>query len=89
MMPNKLINHLNSIHRLTNEAEMALRHICTETFIKKGIDLHPIGHTCRNVYFIKKGLLRIYYFKDDTDVTENFEFENSMVARADSLFQEF
>ena len=66
---------------------MAIIHICTETFVKKGMDLHPIGHTCRNVYFVKKGLLRIYYFKDDTDVTEQFEFENSMVARADSLFQ--
>ena len=82
----ELLSYFNQIQSLSNKSEKALVAICSETVIKKGNDLHPIGNTCRNIYFIKQGLLRIYYFKDDTDVTESFEFENAIVARADSLF---
>jgi len=82
----ELLTYFNQIQSLSNESEESLVSICKETIVKKGKDLHPIGNTCRNIYFIKQGLLRIYYFKDDTDVTESFEFENAIVARADSLF---
>ncbi len=54
--------------------------------IKKNKDLQSIGHTCRTIYFIKKGLARVYYFKDGTDITEYFAFENNLVARVESLF---
>ncbi len=82
----ELIAYINQIQRLSKESEEALVAIAKETIVKKGKDLHPIGNTCRNIYFIKQGLLRIYYFKDATEVTESFEFENAIVARADSLF---
>jgi len=45
-----------------------------------------MGHTCRTIYFVTKGVLRIYYYKDGVDVSESFEFENSIVARVESLF---
>ena len=82
----KLIQYLNSINKISEQSQEALLAICTETTIKKNVDLHPIGHVCRNLYFVKSGLLRVYYLKDDIDVTESFEFENAIVARADSLF---
>lgn len=82
----ELLEYLNNIQRLTDKSEKELTLICTELTVKKNVDLHPIGNTCRNIYFIKKGLLRIYYFKDAKDITESFEFENAIVARADSLF---
>ena len=83
---NELINYLNSINKISLQSECALLEICSELEVKKNTDLHPIGHVCRNLYFVKNGLLRIYYLKDDIDVTESFEFENAIVARADSLF---
>lgn len=82
----ELLTYFNQIQSLSDKSEQALVSICNEIIVKKGKDLHPIGNTCRNIYFIKKGFLRIYYFKDYTDVTESFEFENAIVARADSLF---
>lgn len=48
--------------------------------------MQPIGHTCKTIYFIKKGVARIYYFKDGIDITEGFFFENSIIAGAESLF---
>jgi CRP-like cAMP-binding protein len=81
-----LLKHINRIHPLSTAAEKALLEICTEVNFKKGIDVQPIGHTCKTIYFVKKGCVRIYYFKEDIDITESFEFENAFVARAESLF---
>jgi CRP-like cAMP-binding protein len=81
-----LLNHINTIHTISLEAKNALFEICKEVYIKKGVDLQSVGHICKTIYFVKKGCLRIYYFKEDIDITESFEFENAFVARAESLF---
>lgn len=60
--------------------------ICSIINIQKNQDLQPIGHTCKTIYFIKKGVARIYYFKDGIDITESFAFENNIIARVESLF---
>ena len=82
----QLFNYIKTIHPISKEAEEALAEICTENSFKKNTDVQPIGHTFQTIYFIKKGALRIYYYKNETDITESFEFENDIVARAESLF---
>jgi CRP-like cAMP-binding protein len=71
---------------LSESAKSAMLEICTVQKIKKNQHLQPIGHTCRTIYFINKGLARIWYFKDETDITECFAFENQIIARVESLF---
>lgn len=73
-------------HNLSDEAKASLQAVCTAHVVQKNRDLQPIGHTCRTIYFIQKGLARVYYFKGDTDVTESFSSENQIVARVESLF---
>jgi CRP-like cAMP-binding protein len=63
----------------------ALLEICTQVSFKKNTDVQPIGHTCRTIYFVKKGALRVYYLKGDQNITESLEFENAFVARVESL----
>ncbi len=82
----ELLTYANTIHPLSEQAIAALSGISAEITFSKNENVQSIGHTCRTIYFIKKGALRIYYYKDDVDVTESFEFENSIVARAESLF---
>lgn len=81
-----LIAYCNSIQALSKDAQHALCNISSAVNISKNKDLQPIGHTCKTIYFVEKGALRIYYYKDGNDITESFEFENSIVARAESLF---
>jgi CRP-like cAMP-binding protein len=81
-----LLNQIKTIHPISSSAEKALLEICREVQFHKGTDIQLIGHTCKTIYFVKKGCVRIYYFKEDIDITESFEFENSFVARAESLF---
>lgn len=71
---------------LSKEAEEAITAISNIISIDKNKDLQPIGHTCKTIYFLNKGIARIYYYKDGIDVTESFSFENNLIARVESLF---
>lgn len=81
-----LFNFFSKYNALSKEAENAISEIAKEMTIKKNALLQPIGHTCKTIYFIKKGVARIYYFKDGIDITESFSFENNIIARVESLF---
>jgi len=81
-----LFQYFSKYNTLSKKAEHAIAEISSIVTIKKNKDLQPIGHTCKTIYFIKKGVARIYYFKDGIDVTERFFFESSIIARVESLF---
>ncbi len=81
-----LIDYFNSLSPISKDAAEAVSKLVHVVSLKKYSELQPIGHTCKTIYFLKKGVARIYYFKDDTDITESFSFENSIVVRYESLF---
>ena len=81
-----LFQYFKKFSPLSDEAENAIAGISNIITIGKNKDLQPIGHTCKTIYFIRKGVARIYYFKDGIDITESFFFENSIIARVESLF---
>ncbi|HET8737271.1 MAG TPA: Crp/Fnr family transcriptional regulator [Pricia sp.] len=82
----ELFKYFEKFLLLSEESKKSIREICSFASIPKNQELQPIGHTCRTVYFIKKGIARIYYYKEDIDITEYFAFENNIIARAESLF---
>jgi len=81
-----LFTYFAKFNPLSEEAREAISQIATIISVKKNSDLQPIGHTCKTIYFINKGLARIYYYKDGIDITESFSAEHNLVARAESLF---
>ncbi len=83
---NALFQYFRQFNPLSKEAENAIAEISSIVTIRRSKDLQPIGHTCKTIYFVKKGAARIYYFKDGIDITERFFFENSIIARVESLF---
>lgn len=82
----QLLNFFRQFNSLSKEAEKAITEISSIVIIKKNKDLQPIGHTCKTIYFINRGVARIYYFKDGIDITESFALENNIIARVESLF---
>ena len=46
------------------------------------------GETCTNIYWVVKGLVRQFYFKNDKELTEYMATENSIVMCIESLFLE-
>lgn len=83
---NLLFQYFKQFNRLSAEAEEAIMQITSVIELKKNAILQPIGHTCKTIYFINKGIARIYYLKDGIDITESFAFENNIIARVESLF---
>lgn len=81
-----LLAHIQTIYPIGAQAQNALRAICRVQQFHRGDLIQDFGHTCKTIYFVEKGIARIYYLKDGTDITESFEFEQAFVARAESLF---
>ncbi len=81
-----LFDYVSGIQELSPDSKEVLTEISETQEFKKGSTIQPIGHTCRTIYFVNRGALRVYYFKDAHEITESFEFENNFVARAESLF---
>jgi len=81
----QLFQYFRKFNTLSREAESAIAEICNTLTIKKNNDLQSFGQTCKTIYFINKGVARIYYLKDGIDITENFFFENNIIARVESL----
>jgi len=81
-----LFQFFKKYNSLSDEAEIAISQICSPVIIKKNEELQSIGHTCKTIYFINKGIARIYYLKDGIDITESFALENNLIARVESLF---
>ncbi len=82
----KLFKYFQKYHNLSYESREALEANCSLVFIKKGENLQSFGQTCKTIYFINKGIARIYYYKDGVDITESFSFEGEVIARVESLF---
>lgn len=82
----ELFKYFTQFSPLTADEQEAIAGICNTITVPKNKDLQPIGHTCKTIYFIEKGIARIYYYKDGIDITEGFYFENSIIARVESLF---
>ncbi|MDX1911490.1 MAG: Crp/Fnr family transcriptional regulator [Saprospiraceae bacterium] len=86
MLPTALFQFFEQYHPISEDARAAILPLCTIHQLKKGRLLQAIGHTCRTIYFINRGLARIFYFKDEVDITESFAFEAQLIARVESLF---
>ena len=81
----ELGDYIKSIYPISDKALEALLDICTPIHYKKNEIISNIGGTCKTIYFVRKGALRIFYFKGDNDITDSMEFENAFVARVESL----
>ena len=46
------------------------------------------GETCENIYWVAKGLVRQFYYKNGKELTEHMAVENSIVMCIESLFKE-
>lgn len=82
----QLLNYFQSVQKISEKEERVLSELCLHQDIQKNAELQPIGYTCKTIYFVAKGMLRICYLKNGVDITESFEPENTIVARAESLF---
>jgi CRP-like cAMP-binding protein len=81
-----IISFLERIHKISQPAKDVLIELIKTNCYAKNEIIQDIGSKCKNIYFVKEGCARIFYFKDGHDITEHFAFENELIVRAESLF---
>lgn len=71
----------------TNSFKDELENLFTLKVFSKGDHLFRQGELCRHLFYIKKGLVRVYYYSDKgKDITLWFSFEDSLVTAIDSFY---
>jgi CRP/FNR family transcriptional regulator, anaerobic regulatory protein len=78
-MMDSFLHYINSIAPLSGEAQAALLAKTTRRTFPKNQLLVANLAVCDKLYFVEKGLLRVYYQQADRDVTDFFAAENSVV----------
>ena len=73
---------------MTHEELDVLEHVLVPMKYQKGEMILREGEICTNIYWIVKGLVRQFYYKNGKELTEHMATENNIVMCIESLFRE-
>ncbi|MDE6012929.1 MAG: cyclic nucleotide-binding domain-containing protein, partial [Prevotella sp.] len=73
---------------MTHEELDMLESILVPMKFAKGERILNEGEVCRHIYWIVKGLVRQFYFKNNKELTEYMPTENMICMSIESLFRE-
>lgn len=78
--------YIKNIVPLTLQEEKELTSFFHKTELKKGEILFRQGEVCRQIFFIEKGLVRVFYYTESgKEVTAWFTGEKSVITAIDSF----
>jgi CRP-like cAMP-binding protein len=81
-----IVSILQHLQPLSTETTEALDAIIKNKQYKKGELLVRIGQVPEHFYFICKGLARVYYVRNDQEVTDYFAIDNQFIGALPALF---
>ncbi|WP_224996233.1 Crp/Fnr family transcriptional regulator [Cesiribacter sp. SM1] len=64
----------------------ALETIVHQKQLPKHTELLKIGQVSYNMYFVARGLARVYYFRNEIEVTDYFAIDQQFIGGVESLF---
>jgi len=73
---------------LTPSGVETLASILIPMKFQKGDTVMKEGDICKAMYFVEKGMVRQYYFKNKKDVTEHFSYEGRIVFCIESFLKQ-
>lgn len=83
---NPIIAFLNTISPLSDQTMEDFEETIHVNSFKKNTMLLEIDKVATHMYFIKKGLARVYYHRDDMDVTDYFAIDGQFIGAVPSVF---
>lgn len=87
MLKENAVNQLLKIHPLKSESKAALMGILKVFEIEKNTIFLKEGHVGRYIYYINKGLVRIFYNKHEKDITEWIACDNEFFLSIKSFYE--
>jgi CRP-like cAMP-binding protein len=83
----ELSDYLKNIAKLSDSLEDDLKILFEPKEFSKGDHLFKEGEICRRMYYIEKGLVRVYYYSvNGKEITAWFSAENSLITALDSFY---
>ena len=73
---------------MTHEELDVLEGILVPMKFQKGEIILREGEVCKNIYWVAKGLVRQFYYKNEKELTEYMATEDNIVMSIESLFKE-
>ena len=73
---------------MTHEELDVLEGILVPLKYQKGEIILREGEICKNIYWVAKGLVRQFYYKNEKELTEYMATEDNIVMSIESLFKE-
>lgn len=73
---------------MTHDELDVLESVLVPMKFQKGQSILTEGEICTNIYWIQRGLVRQYYYKNGKELTEHMAVENNIVMSIESLFKE-
>ena len=73
---------------MTHDELDVLESILVPMKFQKGEVILKEGEVCKNIYWVVKGLVRQFYFKNGKELTEYMAVENTICMSIESLFKE-
>lgn len=77
---------LAGLSSFSEEEKDALEKIIHCQQLSKKTELLKIGQVSFKMYFVHKGLARVYYYRNDTEVTDYFAMDGHFIGGVESLF---
>lgn len=87
-MLTKYFERLNEFSSLSNESKSLLLEHITIKKVNAGDYILKHNEICKHIYYVNKGFVRIFYYKNGKNITEWFSKENSFFFSIDSYFNE-
>ncbi len=85
---NPFLRYLRGVAPLCDESAEAFAS-CVETrSLPKSALLLAEGQVCHHIWFVEEGVLRLFYHRDDRDVTDYFGFPGQLMGGIDSFFSQ-
>jgi CRP/FNR family transcriptional regulator, anaerobic regulatory protein len=84
----EIILFLSGIYPLSPECIAYLKRAIRKRMVKKDQIILEIGEVCQNLYFIKKGVLRCFYFVGEKEVSDWFFWEGETVVSIESFYDQ-
>lgn len=78
-MTEQLLEHIQKFISVSDDLNNRISEISKSQKLDKGKFLHKPKQICNYTYFIKSGLVRIYYKKDEKEITDNFAAEGEWI----------
>ena len=81
-----MLETMQAISPLSPQATQALQSVIHSSAYKNNAHLLKIGQVAHHIYFVKKGIGRVFYHFNGLDVTDYFAIEGHFLGGVESLF---